>query len=318
MNKKVLVTLSVIFVVIVLALIFFLNRKVVVTFDTNGGSVINDVSVRVNTKVSRPVNPTKEGYEFVRWELDNKEYNFASKVTKNITLKAIWEKKSDSSIIYTITLDVYDKISNDSDIVVDGKITSLPSPSKEGYTFIGWYDGDTKVSVGDTITKDTTLVAKFEKENLDDDTKDNDNDKKDDNTTIKYTVTFDSDGGSKVNKQTVLKDDKASKPKDPTKSKYKFLGWYLNDEVYSFDTKVTKNITLKAKWEYIKELTYDIVEETGSIVGQARVFLYADGEKTTGYVDITTDSGKFTVEVPYAGYKINKDKVKKVDNLRLK
>ena len=62
-----------------------------------------------------------------------------------------------------------------------------------------------------------------------------------------FTVTFDSDGGSAVSEQKAL-NSPAVKPADPKKNGYDFDGWYLEDTLYTFDTKVTKNITLKAKW----------------------------------------------------------------------
>ena len=63
-----------------------------------------------------------------------------------------------------------------------------------------------------------------------------------------FSVTFDSKGGSIVSAQVVKKDEKVSKPSDPTKNGYKFEGWYLNNKKYDFNEKVTKNITLTAKW----------------------------------------------------------------------
>ena len=62
-----------------------------------------------------------------------------------------------------------------------------------------------------------------------------------------YTVTFDSDGGSAVLEQK-LRNAPAVKPADPKKDGYDFAGWYLGDTQYAFDTNVTENITLKAKW----------------------------------------------------------------------
>ena len=64
-----------------------------------------------------------------------------------------------------------------------------------------------------------------------------------------YTVTFDSDGGSAVAKQTVEEGKAAAKPADPTRSGYTFQGWYLGETKYDFSKPVTGNITLKAKWE---------------------------------------------------------------------
>lgn len=62
-----------------------------------------------------------------------------------------------------------------------------------------------------------------------------------------FTVTFDSDGGSAVSEQK-LRNAPAVKPTDPAKGGYDFVGWYLGDMQYAFDTNVTTNIALKARW----------------------------------------------------------------------
>ena len=62
-----------------------------------------------------------------------------------------------------------------------------------------------------------------------------------------YTVTFDSDGGSTVLSQIRAKAP-ATKPANPTKLGYTFLGWYNGDKKYDFNINVTENLTLKAKW----------------------------------------------------------------------
>ena len=67
-----------------------------------------------------------------------------------------------------------------------------------------------------------------------------------------YTVTFNSDGGSPVASQTVTGGQKATKPTDPAKTgdktSYVFLGWYNGTTLYDFNSTVTSNISLKAKW----------------------------------------------------------------------
>lgn len=63
-----------------------------------------------------------------------------------------------------------------------------------------------------------------------------------------FKVTFDSDGGSKVEAQTVKKGQKVQKPKDPTKKDFVFDGWYLDGKKFNFDTIIDKDITLKAQW----------------------------------------------------------------------
>ena len=65
----------------------------------------------------------------------------------------------------------------------------------------------------------------------------------------KVTVSFDSDGGTPVGSQEIYINTKATKPDDPTKDDHTFLGWYIDDEEFDFDTPVEANIILKAKWE---------------------------------------------------------------------
>ena len=61
------------------------------------------------------------------------------------------------------------------------------------------------------------------------------------------TLTFDSDGGSDVDQQEIC-NTSAIKPSNPKKDGYDFAGWYLGDTQYTFDTKITTDITLKAHW----------------------------------------------------------------------
>ena len=64
------------------------------------------------------------------------------------------------------------------------------------------------------------------------------------------TVTFNSDGGTPVEKAKVLRGQKVAKPTDdPTKSGYTFIGWKDADGAYDFSKPVTAPLTLTAKWE---------------------------------------------------------------------
>ena len=69
--------------------------------------------------------------------------------------------------------------------------------------------------------------------------------------TVKYVVTFDSDGGSNVNSQTVVEGQFAMRPVDPVKTNFVFLGWFLADmtlDEFDFATPITDDITLMAMW----------------------------------------------------------------------
>ena len=65
----------------------------------------------------------------------------------------------------------------------------------------------------------------------------------------KYTVTFDTDGGSYIEAVEVKKRKRVERPEDPTKEGYRFVEWQLNGETFDFDTKIKKNITLVAVWK---------------------------------------------------------------------
>ena len=73
----------------------------------------------------------------------------------------------------------------------------------------------------------------------------------DDETDTTYTVTFATQGGSTVSSQTIKEGEKAVRPKDPTKSGYAFLGWYLDGVQYDFNSPVVSDIRLVAEWTKI-------------------------------------------------------------------
>ena len=68
-----------------------------------------------------------------------------------------------------------------------------------------------------------------------------------------YTITFDSNGGSEVRSKRVGENGNVIRPTDPTREGYKFVGWYLNNEEFDFNTKITSDLTLTARWEEIEE-----------------------------------------------------------------
>lgn len=67
------------------------EAKYTVTFNTDGGSAVVSATVKAGEKVTKPVDPTKKGYAFVKWTLDGKDFDFNTPITKDIELKAVWE-----------------------------------------------------------------------------------------------------------------------------------------------------------------------------------------------------------------------------------
>lgn len=101
---------------------------------------------------------------------------------------------------------------------------------------------------------------------------------------VKYTVSFNTDGGNVVANQTVTTGTKATQPANPTKAGYKFLGWYVGDVAYNFNSTVTSHMTITARWEWIKVYTIKVedVNAGDSYSPEKKVRVYCDG------VDITS------------------------------
>ena len=214
------------------------KEEFTITFDSNGGSSVASQTVLKDELVTKPTDPTKDGYIFDTWLLNDEPYDFNSSVTKDITLKASWVEEA-SVVSYKVSFDVDGSINIVS--VIEGKTVTSPSdPTKEGYKFIGWYNDDKLFDFKTSIYSDITLVAKWEKVEQSSEV-------------TKYTVKFDSNGGSSVASQTVKEGNTVSKPANPTRSGYKFVSWQLNGKDYNFSSKVTKNITLTAKWEKVEQ-----------------------------------------------------------------
>ena len=78
-----------------------------------------------------------------------------------------------------------------------------------------------------------------------------------------YTVTFDSDGGTEVAEQIIVSGQTAKEPTSPSKTDYIFSGWLLNGEPFDFETPITENITLVAKW-YQQQVNYQMLYDYGN------------------------------------------------------
>lgn len=131
----------------------------VVKFDTDGGNSLTDVTVAENGKLVKPANPTKTGYTFKEWQLNGTTYNFATIVTSDITLKAIWIAKDELTI--TFNSDGGSSVT-EMKVFKGDKLGTLPkNPTKTGYTFGGWYNGTTKYTTSTVINSSITLKAKW-------------------------------------------------------------------------------------------------------------------------------------------------------------
>lgn len=111
-----------------------------------------------------------------------------------------------------------------------------------------------------------------------------------------YTVIF-MNGSSQYAMQVVR--GEASAPDTPVKSGYRFVGWYSGDAKWDFDTPVTENLTLTAKWEKIHTSApsaprYDVAVSDGAH-GSVTVSPKSASKGSTVTVTVTPDKG-YTLE----------------------
>ena len=182
---------------------------------------------------------------------------------------------------YTVTFNAYGGFPTpDEQHVKSGEKAVLPvEPTLKGYTFAFWYLGEdeqnaTAYDFNTPVTENITLTAKW---NIN-----------------KYTVTFNSYGGTPVPPaQEVEYGLTATKPADPTLKGYTFAFWYLGEDeqnatAYDFNTPVTENITLTAKWN-INKYTVTFNTDGGTPVPPAQEVEYGltatepAAPKKTGY-----------------------------------
>ncbi len=93
---------------------------------------------------------------------------------------------------------------------------------------------------------------------------------------VLHTITFDSDGGSEVAFQKIYEGSKVSPVKSPKKDNYGFDGWFLNDELFDFETKIYEDITLKAHWKILRTIKLDT--DGGQILADLKI---KDGYKAS-------------------------------------
>jgi uncharacterized repeat protein (TIGR02543 family) len=132
-----------------------------------------------------------------------------------------------------------------------GRATRPVNPTQTGYTFVDWYSDPSLNTVFDfntLITEDITLYAKW--------------------AIVIYTVSFNTNGGSEIADEHVSMFDKALRPVNPIRPGYIFTDWYSDqsfNSVFDFNTIITNDITLYAKWEPIPiELNPDKISATYS------------------------------------------------------
>ena len=197
-------------------------NRYTITFDTAGGSEIAPITQDYGTNITAPANPTRKGYTFKGWDKEIPE----TMPAENITVKAQWEINQ-----YTIAF-VTNGGSEIAPITQDygTEITAPDNPTREGYTFIGWDRDIPEIMPAENIT----VTAQWE--------------------INRYTITFDTAGGSEIAPITQDYGTNITAPADPTREGYTFIGW---DKAIP-TTMPAENITVTAQWKDSEKPTGEI------------------------------------------------------------
>ena len=252
------------------------------TFETNGGSAINPVTVRHGNAVARPADPTKDKYTFIGWYVDpefTEEYDFATVLEADKTIYAKFELTSTPIGDIYVRYDVlhikqlpdgsYDLANAEVEHLSAKKDTTVTAVVKD-------YSATHHVNVNRTLSKLTgtaiqpymgvdgkpvyTILSVYYDLDF-------------------HTLTFDTMGGSKIAPETVRHGLTVAKPKDPVNGGYIFDGWYTDKTFrhrYDFSTPLTEDITIYAKW-FLIVLPGVTVKKNTPKLNTADHFAYVQG-----------------------------------------
>lgn len=252
------------------------------TFETNGGSAINPVTVRHGNAVARPADPTKDKYTFIGWYVDPEftaKYDFATVLEADKTIYAKFELTSTPIGDIYVRYDVlhikqlpdgtYDLANAEVEHLSAKKDTTVTAVIKD-------YRATHHVNVNRTLSKLTgtaiqpymgvdgkpvyTILSVYYDLDF-------------------HTLTFDTMGGSRIDPVTVRHGNAVAKPKDPVNGGYIFDGWYTDKTYrtpYNFATPLTQDTTIYAKW-FLIVLPGVTVKKNTPKLNTADHFAYVQG-----------------------------------------
>lgn len=198
--------------------------KYTVTFVDYNGTVLKKQTVELNKNATPPSNPSLTGYTFTGWNGNYKNVKRDETVTAQYNVNK-----------FTVNFVDYNNQLIKSQVVEYGYNASPPpNPTRTGYTFNGWNGSYTNVTSNRTIVADYRINT--------------------------YIVAFHSNGGTSVPSKVVTYGDKVQEPPKPTKGTDKFMSWYMDSNLtkkFDFNTPITQNQTLYAKWDSIPVIKAD-------------------------------------------------------------
>lgn len=251
------------------------------TFETNGGSAINPVTVRHGNAVARPADPTKDKYTFIGWYADpefTEEYDFATVLEADKTIYAKFELTSTPIGDIYVRYDVlhikqlpdgtYDLANAEVEHLSAKKDTTVTAVAKNYSATHHFFNSKLGTLTGTAIQPYMGVDGKPVYTIL----------------SVYYdldfhTLTFDTMGGSKIAPETVRHGLTVAKPKDPVNGGYIFDGWYTDKTYrtpYNFATPLTQDTTIYAKW-FLIVLPGVTVKKAAPKLNTADHFAYVQG-----------------------------------------
>ena len=222
-------------------------NQFVITYDTRGGNDIHPVAYTDGAIVSSFATPTRAGYTFAGWYMDD-AYKTPVKeltMTKDYTIYAKWTKNKvdEPKKTYTVKFDSQGG-SDVADITAEeGTVVDLVTPTREGYAFDGWFtehDGGQMIT-SLTVSGNMTFYAHWTE---------------DVKPVVKSTVTFDyNDGLGTVRKISATAGTEIGQLPIAARNGYVFLGWFDtpegSDDDKSYESYVVqdKDTTVYARWK---------------------------------------------------------------------
>lgn len=251
-----------IFMIMLLLLSGCASKKYTIKIVNNNGELLSSFEVASGGNINNIDEPSMDGYIFVSLLKDGLIYDKSSPIYEDMTLEASFVKVPEIANNYTISFDFGDEVKTQT--VKEGdKVIKPVDPKKNKYKFLGWYKDNELYDFDTEVYSDIYLTAKWDE--------------------TWALITYELDGGDGIYSSELEKGKKLPVPNEPTKFGYHFVGWYLNDELYDFNTEVYSDMTLKAKWEAIQ---------------YARVSFDTDGGSKVNSMMIEVGSKLTNIEVP--------------------
>ncbi|MCL2100334.1 MAG: InlB B-repeat-containing protein [Fibromonadales bacterium] len=215
-----------------------------VTFNSNGGSSVASINnITAGSAITAPTAPTRNNYTFGGWFKETaltNQWNFSTdRVSGNITLYARWNPVS-YAIAYNLNGGTQAS-SPPASCNIASSAVMLPTPTKNGYTFVGWHSNEdltgspiTSITAG-SCTSNRTYWARW--------------------SPAPYNINYELNGGENdaSNPATYTIESDPIALNEPARNGFTFTGWYSDANLSvpaetTIPTGSTNNITLYAGW----------------------------------------------------------------------